>query len=101
MILKPEEKKMGGGLREETGNSTKADMEGISHPHWPVLVEKSRPKTRENLFFDENVSRVGLQRDQGQWNSGNLRSSGVKGGINEYLVSRLSRKAVSLSCLHT
>lgn len=101
MIL-TSEKKMHSGLKEDTGISHKADLKGISHPHWPELMGNPRPKMRgETCSQMTKASRVGLQRDQGQWNSGNLRSSGVKGGINEHLVARVSRKTVSLSCLHT
>ena len=53
MILTSEEKKMHSGLREDTGNSSRADLKGISHPHWPELMEKSRPRMRGNLFSDD------------------------------------------------
>ena len=53
MILISEEKKMHSGLREDTGNSSRADLKGISHPHWPELMEKSRPRMRGNLFSDD------------------------------------------------
>lgn len=69
MTPKPEEKKTGSGLREEKGNSTRADLEGISHPHRPVLMEKSRPKMRGNLILGDNAPRGGLQRVQGQQSS--------------------------------
>ena len=53
MILTSEEMKMHSGLKEDTGNITRADLKGISHPHWPELMEKSRPKMRGNLFSDD------------------------------------------------
>lgn len=36
MTPKSVEKKMDGGLGEKRGNSTRADLEGNAHAHWPV-----------------------------------------------------------------